>query len=84
MFDVMKAFRLDGKLAVITGGSGLYGRQMLLALAQAGVDIPAIGEPVDCKVGTHAIRLWRMPSTSRAYPLALDKKAAAYRKVFGL
>lgn len=52
--------------------------------AQAGVDIPAIGEPVDCKVSTHAIRLWRMPSTSRAYPLALDKKAAAYRKVFGL
>lgn len=52
--------------------------------AQAGVDIPAIGVPVDCKVGMHAIRLWRMPSTSRAYPLALDKKAAAYRKVFGL
>lgn len=52
--------------------------------AQAGVDIPAIGVPVDCMVGTHAIRLWRMPSTSRAYPLALDKKAAAYRKVFGL
>ena len=52
--------------------------------AQAGVDIPAIGVPVDCKVGTHPIRLWRMPSTSRAYPLALDKKAAAYRKVFGL
>ena len=51
--------------------------------AQAGVDIPAIGVPIDCKVGTHAIRLWRMPSTSRAYPLALDKKAAAYRMVFG-
>ena len=52
--------------------------------AQAGVDIPAIGEPVDCRVGEHAIRLWRMPSTSRAYPLSLDKKASAYRQVFGL
>ena len=51
--------------------------------AQAGVDVPAIGEPISCTVGTHAITLWRMPSTSRAYPLALDKKAAAYRKVFG-
>lgn len=51
---------------------------------QAGVDIPAIGEPVDCRVGEHEIRLWRMPSTSRAYPLSLDKKANAYRQVFGL
>ena len=39
MFDVMQAFRLDGKIAVITGGSGLYGRQMLLALAQAGAKV---------------------------------------------
>ena len=39
MFDVMKALRLDGKLAVITGGSGLYGRQMTLALAQAGAKV---------------------------------------------
>ena len=26
--------------------------------------------------------LWRMPSTSRAYPLSLEKKAEAYRKLF--
>ena len=29
-----------------------------------------------------AIRFWRMPSTSRAYPLPLEKKAEAYRKLF--
>lgn len=52
--------------------------------AQAGVDIPATGNPVDCRVGKHDIRFWRMPSTSRAYPLSLDKKASAYRQVFGL
>lgn len=28
------------------------------------------------------IRFWRMPSTSRAYPLSLEKKADAYRKLF--
>ena len=28
------------------------------------------------------IRFWRMPSTSRAYPLPLEKKAEAYRKLF--
>ena len=50
--------------------------------AQAGIDIPAIGKPVNCKIGTHEIKLWRMPSTSRAYPLAIEKKADAYRKIF--
>ena len=28
------------------------------------------------------VRFWRMPSSSRAYPLPLEKKAAAYRKLF--
>ena len=28
------------------------------------------------------LRLWRMPSTSRAYPLPLERKAAAYRQLF--
>lgn len=49
---------------------------------QAGIDVPAIGKPVDCIVGAHPIRLWRMPSTSRAYPLALEKKAEAYSVIF--
>lgn len=28
------------------------------------------------------LRFWRMPSTSRAYPLPLEKKADAYRQLF--
>ena len=28
------------------------------------------------------VRFWRMPSTSRAYPLPLEKKADAYRRLF--
>ena len=28
------------------------------------------------------LRFWRMPSTSRAYPLPLEKKAEAYRQLF--
>jgi G:T/U-mismatch repair DNA glycosylase len=31
---------------------------------------------------TSAIRLWRLPSSSRAYPLAFDKKVEAYRRMF--
>lgn len=36
------------------------------------------GSPVDGR----PLEIWRMPSTSRAYPLALDKKAAFYAKLF--
>ena len=37
--NVLEMFRLDGKLAIVTGGSGQYGRQMALALAQAGAKV---------------------------------------------
>ena len=63
---------------VITTGEKATG----VIAAQAGIEVPAIGVPVECRVGGHDFILWRMPSTSRAYPLALEKKAAAYRKVF--
>ncbi|TNJ67539.1 SDR family oxidoreductase [Paenibacillus hemerocallicola] len=33
---VMQSFSLEGKVALVTGGAGLYGRQIALALAQAG------------------------------------------------
>ena len=40
--------------------------------------IPPVGGWVDIA----ALRFWRMPSTSRAYPLPLEKKDEAYRQVF--
>lgn len=64
---------------VVTTGEKATG----VIAAQAGVGVPAIGDPVNCMVGGHPFKLWRMPSTSRAYPLALEKKVEAYRKVFG-
>ena len=63
---------------VITTGEKATG----VIAAQAGVELPAIGVPVACQVGRHPITLWRMPSSSRAYPLSLEKKAEAYMKVF--
>ncbi len=43
-----------------------------------GTPLPRMGE----MVATPALEIWRMPSTSRAYPLALEKKAAYYRSMF--
>lgn len=45
-----------------------------------GCQVPATGtfEETDGRIR----RLWRMPSTSRAYPLSIEKKAEAYRKMF--
>ena len=39
---------------------------------------PAMGDKSTIYIGERIYNLWRMPSTSRAYPLALEKKAAYY------
>lgn len=48
--------------------------------------LPDIGQCTICPASTHAlgrdIEFWRMPSSSRAYPLALEKKADFYRRLF--
>ncbi|MEA1950226.1 MAG: SDR family oxidoreductase [Planctomycetota bacterium] len=36
MTNVLDSFRLDGKVALVTGGAGLYGRQIAEAVAEAG------------------------------------------------
>ena len=63
---------------VVTTGEKASG----VVAAIAGVSIPAVGASVECEIAGHLFAFWRMPSTSRAYPLALEKKADFYRKVF--
>ena len=43
---------------------------------------PKVGEYIETTFANRPIRFWRLPSTSRAYPLSLDKKAAAYQHMF--
>ena len=46
---------------------------------QIEVKEPTVGTSEPFEFGDKAMKLYRMPSSSRAYPLALEKKAAAYR-----
>lgn len=50
--------------------------------AQFEVEEPKVGDFSEFVFDGRPIRLYRMPSSSRAYPLALDKKAAAYRIMY--
>lgn len=50
--------------------------------AQFEVEEPKVGDFSEFVFDGHPMRLYRMPSSSRAYPLALDKKAAAYRTMY--
>jgi G:T/U-mismatch repair DNA glycosylase len=43
---------------------------------------PSTGEYVEIFTCERKMRFWRMPSSSRAYPLSLEKKAAYYQKMF--
>ena len=55
------------------------GQKATEVVAEAfGCPIPPVGgwEKID------SIKFWRMPSTSRAYPMPLEKKANEYRKLF--
>ena len=49
---------------------------------QFDIEEPKVSDYSEFVFEGRALRLYRMPSSSRAYPLALDKKAAAYRIMF--
>ena len=51
-------------------------------LAQLPVKEPGVGNFTEFLFGDHPLRFYRMPSSSRAYPLPLEKKAEIYRIMF--
>ena len=64
--------------AVVTAGE----KATAVVAQMSGVQPPKMGEAVECELAGHAFTLYRMPSSSRAFPMALEKKAEAYRKMF--
>lgn len=47
-----------------------------------GTQLPKMGECIPCTYAGRKLNIYRMPSTSRAYPMALDKKASYYSEMF--
>lgn len=83
--DIVETINLDDFFksrpsikAIVTAGEKATG----VIAEKADVEIPKMGEIVHCKYNGHEFDLFRMPSSSRAYPLSLEKKAEAYRKMF--
>lgn len=65
--------------AIATTGEKAAGVLALLT----GTQIPAVGSAVVWqRPDGRQISIWRLPSTSRAYPLATEKKAGVYRLFF--
>ena len=43
---------------------------------------PSVGSFSSVEIAGRSMRFWRMPSSSRAYPLSLERKAEHYRKMY--
>ncbi|MCR4824935.1 MAG: uracil-DNA glycosylase family protein [Bacteroidales bacterium] len=69
---------------IVTTGGKASGELQALLSAATGTDIvmPPVGGSVEMQAWGREFAWWRMPSTSRAYPLPLAQKAECYRKLF--
>ncbi len=79
--EIVEPVDLDGLLSkmpdchtVATTGEKAAG----VIASLTGTDVPKMGTYVTSATGTE---IWRMPSTSRAYPLKLEKKAEYYAEM---
>ena len=63
----------------VTGQKAL---DTLLTLVSVPSPAPKTGEWTDAALDDRHFRLYRMPSSSRAYPLSVEKKAEKYRRMF--
>ena len=58
------------------------GKAAETAARTLGCDVPAVGGYSLFGFEGREMRLWRMPSSSRAYPMTLERKAEAYGRLF--
>lgn len=79
--EIVEPLNLEKLLAAAPGMEVVVttGEKAASVVAElTGTKLPAVGEWVEIAVAGRTLRHYRMPSTSRAYPLPIEKKAAAY------
>lgn len=83
--EIIEPADLDGLLralqhctAVLTAGQ----KATVIFTSHFGVTAPAMGQYVTFSFDGRSMRLYRMPSSSRAYPMKLERKAESYRVMF--
>lgn len=54
-----------------------------IACRQFGIDSPGVGDSQTFVLDGRELRLYRMPSSSRAYPMKIERKAEYYSSVLG-
>ncbi len=65
---------LEGVVTTGQKATGLFTEHFKIAQ-------PKVGESVTFELKGKELRLWRMPSSSRAYPMKVDRKAEIYERV---
>lgn len=67
---------------IVTGQKALDTIVNQLTAESIKISPPAVGAYVLFTAHSRSLRLYRMPSSSRAYPLALEKKSEVYDTIF--
>ena len=70
--------RIPACRAVVTTGEKATG----VLVEKYGCEAPKVGRSTQISIGGRPLLFFRMPSTSRAYPLSLEKKADVYEGLF--
>lgn len=83
--EIVKAVDLNSLLermpechAIATTGE----KAAAVIAALTNTPLPKMGQCIPCIHNGRNLNIYRMPSTSRAYPMALDKKASYYSEMF--
>ncbi len=77
LFDILN--QMPHCKAIVSTGE--KAAQVIASLTET--KVPDVGEYMTADINKmNGLRIYRMPSTSRAYPLPIEKKAEFYRKMF--
>ena len=82
--DVFALLRQMPSCSVVVTTGGKASEEICAYFNSKGIDVkvPKVGENVSINSDLWTGLWWRMPSSSRAYPMKLEKKAEYYKRLF--